>query len=116
MGNDNFTRLREDYENESLTNLGKNANDISGERCLEKKGRLIQQTDPVFLDPVDSKIGRAHFFAPTKCFLGLRIKTFWFNILVIWFMSMGLIVTLYFDVFRIVIDFLGNLPSLFKKN
>lgn len=116
MGNDNFTRLREDYENESLTNLVKNANDISGERCLEKKGRLIQQTDPVFLDPVDSKIGRAHFFAPTKYFLGLRIKTFWFNILVIWFMSVGLIITLYFDVFRKVIDFLGNLPSLFKKN
>ncbi|MCX8079760.1 MAG: ATP-binding cassette domain-containing protein [Bacteroidia bacterium] len=115
MGNDNFTRLREEYENESLTNLVKNANDISGERCLEKEGRLIQQTDPVFLDPVESNIGRAHFFAPTKLFLGMRIKTFWFNIIVIWLMSISLIVTLYFDVFRKVIEFLGNLPALVKE-
>ena len=115
LGNDGLVKLKDDYENESLTQLVKNANDISGERSLEKDGRLIQQTDPVFEDPTDSKIGRAHFFAPRKNFLGFYYSTFWFNICVIWLMSISLIITLYFDVFKRVLDSLENLAGLFKK-
>ncbi|MCC6371487.1 MAG: ATP-binding cassette domain-containing protein [Bacteroidia bacterium] len=114
-GNEGLVDLKDAYENESLTQLVKNANDISGERSLEKGGRLIQQTDPVFQDPTDSNIGRAHFFAPRKKLFGRYYSTFWFNICVIWVMSLSLIVTLYFDVFKIVLDGLGNLASLIKK-
>jgi len=109
-----FIKLKEDYENISLSNLVKNANDITGEVCLEKDGKLIQQKDPVFLDPIDSKIGRAHFFAPRKNFFGMLIPTFWFNLGVIWLMSISLIITLYFDVFKKVLDFFGNI-SFGKK-
>jgi hypothetical protein len=115
IGNDGLVNLKDDYENESLTQLVKNANDISGERSLEKDGRLIQQTDPVFQDPTGSKLGRAHFFAPRKNFLGNYYSTFGFNICVIWMMSIILIITLYFDVFKIVLDSLGNLASMFRK-
>jgi ABC-type multidrug transport system ATPase subunit len=107
-----FVKLREDYENIALANMVKNANDISGEKSLEKDGRLIQQSDPVFLDPTD-RFGRAQFFAPRKNFFGALIPTFWFNIGVIWFMSITLMVTLYFDVFKKVLDFFGNIQ--FKK-
>lgn len=107
-----FVKLREDYENVALANMVKNANDISGEKSLEKDGKLIQQSDPVFLDPTD-KLGRAQFFAPRKNLFGNLIPTFWFNIGVIWTMSLVLMVTLYFDVFKKVLDFLGNIQ--FKK-
>ncbi|PBQ30723.1 ABC transporter [Sphingobacteriaceae bacterium] len=115
VGNDGLVALKDASENESLTQLVKNANDISGERCLEKNGRLIQQTDPVFQDPIDSKFGRAHFFAPRKNFFGSYYSTFWFNICVIWGMSVSLIITLYFDVFKKVLDGIENLFSMFKK-
>jgi len=115
IGNDGLVALKDDYENESLTQLVKNANDISGERSLEKDGRLIQQTDPVFQDPTDSNFGRAHFFAPRKKFLGIYYPTFWFNICVIWMMSALLIVTLYFDVFKKILDSFENLASVLKK-
>jgi ABC-type multidrug transport system ATPase subunit len=115
LGNDGLVKLKDDYENESLTQLVKNANDISGERSLEKDGRLIQQTDPVFQDPIDSKLGRAHFFAPRKKLGNMYYNTFWFNICVIWFMSITLMVTLYFDVFKKVLDGLESLVSIFKK-
>ncbi len=115
LGNDGLVTLKDNCENESLTQLVKNANDISGERCLEKNGRLIQQTDPVFQDPVDSKLGRAHFFAPRKNLFGSFYSTFWFNMCVIWLMSISLIVTLYFDVFKHVLDSLERLFSVFKK-
>lgn len=115
IGNDGLIKLKDDYENESLTQLVKNANDISGERSLEKDGRLIQQTDPVFQDPINSKMGRAHFFAPRKKLGGAYFSTFWFNICVIWGMSIVLMVTLYFDIFKKTLDGLGSLASLFSK-
>jgi ABC transport system ATP-binding/permease protein len=115
IGNEGLVTMKDDYENESLTQLVKNANDISGERCLEKNGRLIQQTDPVFQDPTDSKLGRAHFFAPRKKFITKYYSTFWFNIIVIWAMSLVLIITLYFDVFKKILDGTENLVSVFKK-
>jgi len=108
-----FVKLKEEYENVSLANMVKNANDISGEKCLEKDGRFIQQSDPVFLDPTESQIGRAHFYAPRKNLFGNLIPTFWFNIGVIWFMSIILMFTLYFDVFKKILDFFGNIE--FKK-
>jgi hypothetical protein len=66
----------------------------------------------VFLDPTD-KLGRAHFFAPRKNLFGTLIPTFWFNIGVIWVMSIIMMITLYFDVFKKVLDFFGNIQ--FKK-
>lgn len=109
-----FQQLQDDYENESLNQLLKNSNNM-GERCLEKDGRLIQQIDPVFQDPADSNFGRAHFFAPRKKFLGVLYPTYWFNILVIWMMSISLMIMLYFDVFKKVLDALGNIRFSKKK-
>lgn len=109
-----YQKLQEDYENEGLTAFVKNSGDISGERCLEKDGKLIQQIEPIFQDPTDSNFGRAHFFAPRKKFLGVLYSTYWFNICVIWMMSLSLMITLYFDVFKKVIDGLGNI-NFFKK-
>lgn len=115
IGNDGLVSLKDDYENESLLQLVKNANDISGEKCMEKDGRLIQRTDPVFEDPHESKLGRAHFFAPRKNLFGLLYNTYWFNICVIWCMSLVLMVTLYYDVFKWLLDSFGNLAAMFRK-
>jgi len=114
-GNEGLVALKDNYENESLTQLVKNANDISGERSLEKDGRLIQQTDPVFQDPEDSKLGRAHFFAPRKKVGNKYFNTYWFNIYVIWIMSGTLMITLYFDVFKKVLDSFEFIFRVFKK-
>jgi ABC-type multidrug transport system ATPase subunit/uncharacterized tellurite resistance protein B-like protein len=107
--------LKDDYENESLTQLVKNANDLSGEKSIEKDGRFIQTVDPVFADPTESKMGRAHFYAPTKNLFGKYVPTFWFNICVIWLMSIVLMVTLYYDVFKRVLDLFGNMDFFTKK-
>jgi hypothetical protein len=115
LGNEGLVNLKDQSENQNLIQLVKNENDISGEKCLEKDGRLIQQTDPIFQDPIDSKIGRAHFFAPRKNFMGFYYSTFTFNIYVIWLMSIALIVTLYFDVFKKVLDGIERLFSVFNK-
>ncbi len=108
-----FLELAANYDNENLNNLVKNAGELN--RCIEKDGKLIQQIDPVYQDPVDSKFGRAHFFAPRKNFMGTYFSTYWFNICVIWMMSFVLIVTLYFEVFKKILDALGNIKFGKKK-
>ncbi|MEO6304088.1 MAG: ATP-binding cassette domain-containing protein [Bacteroidia bacterium] len=108
-----FLALAANYDNENLNNLVKNAGELN--RCIEKDGKLIQQIDPVYQDPVDSKFGRAHFFAPRKNLFGTYFSTYWFNICVIWMMSIVLIITLYFEVFKKVLDALGNIKFGKKK-
>ncbi|MDP1802764.1 MAG: ATP-binding cassette domain-containing protein [Bacteroidota bacterium] len=108
-----FLALAANYDNENLNNLVKNAGELN--RCIEKDGKLIQQIDPVYQDPVDSKMGRAHFFAPRKNFMGTYFSTYWFNICVIWMMSIVLIITLYFEVFKKILDALGNIKFGKKK-
>lgn len=110
-----IVQLRDDYENENLSQLVKNATNLTGENCLEKDGRLIQINDPIFCDPTESNIGRAHFYAPRKKVFGTYYSTFWVNIIVIWLMSLSLIITLYFDVFKKVLDGFEALFSKFKK-
>jgi len=111
-----FSDLRNNYENEALSQMMLNANDL-GPKCLEKDGELIQRVDPVYLNPTN-EWGRAHFLAPNKKLFGAMIPTFWFNIGVIWFMSITLMVTLYFDVMKKILDFFGMLIDkipFFKK-
>lgn len=103
------------YFNESLADLVKNIKEK--ERIAEFGGELIQQINPVFVDPKPTGIldYRTHFFAPSKNLLGTMVSTYTFNILVIWGMTLILYVALYFEVFRKGIDQLTRF-SLSAKN
>ena len=108
-----FIKMQDMYENEALNSFMKNENDL-GEKCLEKDGKLIQRTNPIFLDP-DNNFGRAHFYAPQKKFFGRYYQTFWFNLSVIWAMSIFMMITLYFDVLKKLLDGLGKLVSMLSR-
>ncbi len=110
-----FIKLEESNENEALNQLVTNSNDISGERCMEKDGKLIRRIDLVFYDPDISNYGSAHFYAPRKKMLGLYIDTLYFNVAVIWLMTIILWVTLYYDFFKKTFEWIGNLSKYFKS-
>lgn len=98
------------YYNEDLADLVKNVN--TKDRVLEYKGRLLQQINPVFNDPDQTGIlnYRAHFFAPTKTFLGSRFDTYWFNLAVIWFVTMIFYFLLYFQALRKLLGAFSRVP------
>lgn len=108
-----FNKLKDDYLNESLADLVKNSNEFN--KIIEQDGILIQRADPVFLEPYQSDMGNSHFFAPRKKIFGRYFDTFWVNLCVLWGMSLIMAITLYFDVLRKIIDGLGNIPGMFKK-
>jgi len=106
MGTDEYQALKEANYNENLANFVLNRN--STNRIYDAERRLIQKADPVFMKP-GSKHGRAHFYSPYKQIGTLRIDTLLFNVLEIWIMTVGLFVTLYFNLLKRFIEFLEAL-------
>ncbi len=103
MGYENFVRTREMDYNESLADIMLNRLTMS--KIYETEKRLIQKADPVYMKP-GSRYGRAHFFAPYKMIGGLKIGTLVFNVIVIWFMTFLLFVSLYYNLLKRFILFL----------
>ena len=101
-----FIEKRDSYQNESLTDLVKNNNELN--KIIQFEGRLVQKSDPIYRD---AKGFRAHFFAPTKKVLGKSVNTFWVNIMVILGMALILFISLYFDALKKLIEWLGEVSS-----
>jgi ABC-type multidrug transport system ATPase subunit len=102
-----FLKLKNDYYNEALADMVLNKNDLS-KKVLEIDGELIQRMEPVYMEPTNN-YGRAHFFAPKKIFLGKSFDTYWYNVYVIWSMSLVLGLTLYFDLLKKLVTLLESL-------
>jgi ABC transport system ATP-binding/permease protein len=95
-----FAKLKDDYTNDYLTDIVRKSTEKAKVKVAD--GIIIQNLDPVFLDPQPSSIidCRAHFYAPRKHFLGKFYTTFSFNLMMIWLMAVLLFITLYFEIFR----------------
>jgi hypothetical protein len=106
-----FEHFKANYHNEVIADLVKNLSETH--RSIEKDGKLIQKIYPVYKDPdPDHTIDfNAQFYMPKKHFLGRNIDTFFFNLGVIWSMSLVLGIALYFDVLRKIIDGIGSLSK-----
>jgi len=96
-GKNAYLKLMNDHTNDRLAELVLNKRDFN--RILEQDNRLIRKYEPIYMIPT-SKTGRAHFFAPVKIIGNKSFNTLWFNIMVIWVMSIILYLTLYYDVIR----------------
>lgn len=96
----NLNDYKNKYYNESLADLVMNVSEK--DRILEYNGKLVQQINPIFMDPKPSGSldYRAQFFAPHKHFLGMTIDTFWFDLAIVWLMSVLLYITLYFELLK----------------
>ncbi|ELR73898.1 ABC transporter ATP-binding protein, putative [Fulvivirga imtechensis AK7] len=89
--------LRLNYQNEAIVTALQNTNITH--RVIAMDGRLVQKIYPIYFDdfqPTGPLDFRAKFFVPKKHFAGLYINTLYFNIVVIWVMSLILFITLYY--------------------
>jgi ABC-type multidrug transport system ATPase subunit len=103
---DVYLAFRNQFQNENLGDLVKNNAEIN--KIIEHEGQLIQKSDPVYRE---ASTFRAHFFAPVKHIFGFPVDTFWANIFTIVCMGIFLYFTLYFDLFRKVIEGIARIAS-----
>ncbi len=108
-----YQELKDDYYNEAVSDIVKNR--FERNRILEYKDHLIQHYHQIYHDPEPHGLFsfRTHFFAPLKILNGKYYDTFWFNITVIWIMTIGLYLILYFELLKKSIQIIENLR--FKK-
>jgi ABC-type multidrug transport system ATPase subunit len=100
---------RQAYHNESIADLVMKT--FEKNKILQYKDELVQQTDPIYRDPIPNHFldYRSHFFAPRKYFMGTYFDTFWFNICFIWFMSVILYLTLYYESLKWALELFGKI-------
>ena len=93
-----YNRYKDEYHNESVEDHVRKVYEKN--KMVEYRHQLIQQIDPIYLDPFPSgRLSfRSHFFAPRKYFAGRYIDTYWFNIGFIWLLSILFYILLYFNV------------------
>ncbi len=105
-----FENIKKRHFNERIGDMVKN-NQVAI-RIVEYEDELIQKIYPVFHEPDSPKHFldfRTIFYSPVKYFFGSLIETLWFNLGVIWSMTIFLVITLYYDVLRGLINLSGNL-------
>jgi hypothetical protein len=102
--------MKRKYFNESLEEFVTNKNEY--ERIVEYKGKLIQKTDPIYLDPMFPFL-KAHFYSPRKMIFGEYYNTFWVNLMVIWLKILGFYLALYYRLLKKFLDFFENME--FRK-
>jgi len=105
-GKDNLILFQQKFQNSSLNNMMLNKAELN--KIIEFNGELIQNAEPIYKFP-DHKYGRAHFYSPVKILFGKTIDTMWFNIGVLWLMSLVLYFVLLFDGLRKGINLIGKL-------
>jgi ABC-type multidrug transport system ATPase subunit/uncharacterized tellurite resistance protein B-like protein len=82
-------------------------------------GMLHQNYSPIYFEdhrPENLFDFRSNFFVPTKHFLGRYYDTLYFNISVIWAMTLVLFITLYFDLLKKAVNALENRRKYRRKN
>jgi ABC transport system ATP-binding/permease protein len=112
-GEDKFREIKRNTFNEALSDFVTNRNDLT--KLIEQDGHLIQKSDPIYNIPRGKSILSAHFYAPNKYLFGLKLSTLVANVLMLWLMTFILMVTLYFDFFRKLIEKIGYVLSRFGK-
>jgi ABC-type multidrug transport system ATPase subunit/uncharacterized tellurite resistance protein B-like protein len=103
-GKEAYFSAMKQHRNERVVALVTNTQ--TEKRIIENEGRLIQKIYPIYLDPPAGKYEiafNAHFYAPTKYLLGGFVSTLYYNVLIIWAMTLLLYAALYFEVLKGVI-------------
>jgi ABC-type multidrug transport system ATPase subunit len=104
-----FERIKDDYFNESISDIVRKV--FEKNKILRDGDKLVQMVDPIYQtpEPENALDFRTHFFAPVKHMFGHFYDTLWFNIAVVWMLTVLMYVVLYYDLLRKGLTRLGEL-------
>ncbi|MEP5613135.1 MAG: ATP-binding cassette domain-containing protein [Cyclobacteriaceae bacterium] len=99
-----FYDMKSRYQNDRINYMLKNIG--TKKRIVESNGELVQKIYPIYAkntEPSHPFDFRVNFYYPEKHFLGSYIDTKFFNVLIIWSMTILLFVALYYDWLRKIV-------------
>ena len=113
LKNFEFQSFKTKYNNQSLEDVVTNSNTLKF--IDEDENTLIQKSDPIFLDPYTFRFLGAQFYSPTKYLGSVKLDTFYANIMVIWLMTIILVITLYYDLLRKLLEGSGLIVKILRN-
>ena len=104
-----FERIRDEHFNESISDIVRKV--FEKNKMLRDGDKLVQMIDPIYQipEPKNSLDFRTHFFAPQKHIFGTFYDTLWFNISIVWILTILLYAVLYYDLLRKGLTYMGEL-------
>jgi hypothetical protein len=100
-GNVDFEKLKMEYQNNEVSNMVENKQELK--RVVEWEGELVQKIYPIYFDehrPNHFFDFRDNFYIPTKYFAGQKFDTLYFNLSMIWLMTIFFYVALYYELLK----------------
>lgn len=96
-----FEKLKLKYQNNEVSVMVENKQDIK--RVVEWDGELVQKIYPIYFNehrPNHFFDFRDNFYIPAKYFAGQKFDTLYFNLTMIWLMTLFFYVTLYYELLK----------------
>ena len=103
-GTQKLKELRNDNHNERMTDLVENQ--MSSMRIEVLDDELLRKIYPIYAIPnVDKMFDfKSRFYAPEKTIFGVIVSTYWMNIMAIWLMTIVLMIIIYLDWLKKIVD------------
>ncbi len=99
---ENFSAFKESHQNEKLSEIVKNL--MVKDKVVLADHRIVRRFEPVFQESKEKGIFAAPFYSYSKSLFGIQMETIWFNLIILWGMTVLLYVTLYFDWLRKILE------------
>jgi len=114
-GKDAYMKSFDDNYNDFLADIVKKT--TTKNKVIRDGERLIQNYEPIYQNPENGNLFsfRAHFFAPYKYIFKVPVHTLYFNLIVIWMMSILFYITLYYDVLKKSLELGGRQKKTVKS-
>ncbi len=96
-----FEMLKMKYQNNAVSNLVENKRDIK--RVVEWDGELVQKIYPIYFNehrPNHFLDFRDNFYIPSKYFAGQKFDTLYFNLSMIWLMTIFVYISWYYELLK----------------
>lgn len=113
MGDENFQKSQNAFQNENLHDLVTNRSEV--QKIIVTNDEILQKDDPIYIDPAGTRFLDAPFYTYKKYFFGIGISTFAANVIILWLMTIAMIITLYYDLLRIGLESLEKVKLPERK-
>ena len=105
IGKPELIKIEKNYSNKQLEMYVLDR--LRVDQSLETSKKIIQKSEPGYMKPT-SKYGRSQFYSPYKQIGEIKIDTFWFDLMVLWLVTLGLYGALYYNLLQKLVTFIEN--------
>ena len=102
IGVKKYAAIQKSYSNESLMNLV--TNKMEEDKLIIDNDIIYQNDEAIYNLPNEVSFVQSHFYAPQKYMFGIKVDTYWSNLIVIWVIAFFTYIILYFDLLKRLID------------